>query len=86
MTHPDITGTDAQGSRSGPRPDQTLGQAVPVSLDIADLEEAALDVDDDTEPSNDADDLPGAIAGDSARPLDHQQAGRHVVASAKRSL
>jgi hypothetical protein len=86
MTRPDITGTDAQGSRSGPRPDQAPGQAPSVVLDIADLEEVALDAEDDTEPSNDADDLPGTVRGDDVRPLDHQQAPRHVAGSPKRTL
>jgi len=86
----DITGTNSQGSRSGPRPDQ--GPHAPVNpddlvLDLADGEaELAADEDDEQEPVSDIDELGSAVKGDDERPVDKIEAPKHVHDNPSRSL
>ena len=72
MTRRDITGTDAQGGRSGPRADQVLHAplipgGLPPSL-VQQIRETKDD--DDGAPVVNVDDLGAAVEGDSDRAVD----------------
>ncbi len=86
----DITGTNTQGSRSGPRADQTPGGAVDpqeLVLDLADGAAVFADADaDEQEPEGDVDVLGAAVKGDDERAVDKAEAPAHVHPSPSRTL
>ena len=86
----DITGTNSQGSRSGPRADQAPHQPVrpeDLVLDLADGEaELAADQEDGQEPVSDIDALGAAVKGDSERPVDKSEAPKRVHDNPSRTL
>jgi hypothetical protein len=76
MTRRDITSTDPQGSRSGPRPDQLPHEPNPDSpVSTADVDN---EVDEDDDPVVDVDDLGAAVEGDGERAVDATRGKRHV--------
>jgi hypothetical protein len=77
MTRRDITSTDPQGSRSGPRPDQ-LPHAAPDPDAPATTADVDNEVDEDDDPVADVDDLGAAVEGDGDRPVDATRGKRHV--------
>jgi hypothetical protein len=76
MTRRDITSTDPQGSRSGPRPDQLPHVPNPdAPASDADVDN---EVDEDDDPVVDVDDLGAAVEGDGERAVDATRGKRHV--------
>ncbi|HEY1100656.1 MAG TPA: hypothetical protein VGF99_17075 [Myxococcota bacterium] len=86
----DITGTNAQGSSAGPRPDQAPHAPTnrdDMVLDLADGDaELATDAEDDGEPEGDVDELGATVKGDGDRPVDVIEAKRRVHDNPSRSL
>lgn len=78
----DITGTNAQGSSSGPRPDQTVERTNKPDELVLDLASGAAartaDEEDPQEPVDELDELGSAMSGDEKRPIDKLEGIRHV--------
>jgi hypothetical protein len=88
MTQRDITGTDAQGGRSGPRADQILhAPLTPGGLAPALVQRLREAKDDeDTAPVVAVDDLGAAVEGDSDRAVDDTEGKRHIKDDPSRTL
>lgn len=86
----DITGTNPQGSNSGPRPDQSPHKPLDESALVLDLSdgaaELAAEIEDDAEPERAIDELGAAVEGDAQRPIDKNQAPSHVHSSKSRTM
>lgn len=88
MTHRDITGTDAQGGQSGPRPEQNrheppvLGGLAPALVkQIRHQSE-----DEETDPVVTIDELGAALEGDGDRAVDDTGGKRRVTNDPSRTL